>query len=159
MVCHKVISELPYVPKYRLCWNFCGTGPWLQHPTQSTPGVVSERFLPPILISQVKILQCKCQYWKKLVPFSHLSYSLKRTGGSLSSHADVGVVEGLLCSPHMPGGVRQGQQQEMVLVLSSFWQEKCCSDVDEGQVGGSPWLVRKYCFYIIPFRTPAMCEK
>lgn len=159
MGCHKLTFVLPFVPKYRVCWNFCETGPWFQHPKQSTHRVVSGRFLPPIFISQVKVLQCKCHCSKRVVPFSHLNYSLKRMGGSLSSHADVGVVEVLLCSPHMPGGVTQGQRQEMVLVLSSFWQQKCCSDVDGGQVGGSPWLVRKYCFYIIPFHAPAMCEK
>lgn len=45
------------------------------------------------------------------------------------------------------------------LVSFSFQQEKCLSDVGGGRVGGSPWLVRKLCFYVISFHIPAMCGK
>lgn len=68
----------------------------------------------------------------------HLNYNLKRMVGSVSSHADVGVVEVLLCSPYLSGGVVQGPQQEKVLVSFSFQQEKCHFDVGGGKVGGSP---------------------
>lgn len=43
---------------------------------------------------------------------------------SVSSYADVGVVEVLLSSPCLPGGVIQGPQQEKVLLSFSFQQEK-----------------------------------
>lgn len=88
-----------------------------------------------------------------------LNHNLKRMIGSVTSRADVGVVEVLLCSPYLPGGVLQGPQQEEVLAPSSVQQEKCHSDVGGGKVGGSPWLVRKYCFYVIAFDTPATCGK
>lgn len=66
--------------------------------------------------------------------------------GSVGTHTDVGVVQVLLCSPTLLGGVVQGPQQEKVLVSSSFQQGKCHSVVGGGKVGGSPWLVRKCWF-------------
>lgn len=93
------------------------------------------------------------------IPFTmSLQFPSAESGGSVSTDADGGVV--LLHFPCLPGGVTQGPQgQEKALVSFSFQQEKCHFDVGGGKVGGSPWLVRKHCFYVISFHTPAMCGK
>lgn len=81
-----------------------------------------------------------------------------RQWGSASSDADGRVV--LLHFPCLPGGVTQDPPgQEKALLSFSFQQEKCHSDVGGGRVGGSPWLVRKHCFYVISLHTPGMCGK
>lgn len=52
------------------------------------------------------------------------SESQSEENGSVSGHADVGVVEVRLCSLCLPGGVTQSPQQEKLLVSSSFQQGK-----------------------------------
>lgn len=70
-----------------------------------------------------------------------------------------GSCRGPALSSCSPGGSTQGPWHENVLLAACFQQEKCCSDVGGRRVGGSPWLLRKYCFYVISFHTPATCGK
>lgn len=93
------------------------------------------------------------------IPFTmSLQFHSAERGGSVNTDADGGVV--LLHFPCLPGSVTQDPQgQEKALLSFSFQQEKCHSDVGGGRVGGSPWLVRKHCFYVISLHTPAMCGK
>lgn len=101
-----------------------------------------------------------CSYWSAFC-VAYVMESLPvfhSVDAGLQHWAQAHGVEVLLRSPHLPGEVPSASSRERSW-LPSFQQEECCSDVGGGKVGGSPWLVRKCCFYVILSHTPVMCEK
>lgn len=96
---------------------------------------------------------------EKIPSTMSLQFHFAKSGGSVSTDAD-----GELSYSIFPACLEvlhrthKGRKKPSLLSFS-FQQEKCLSDVGGGRVGGSPWLVRKHCFYVISFHTPAMCGK
>lgn len=126
------ILEVSYLPT-ELCFSEVSTSTW-----------------------EVGMLQ-QCHCWEKSLSPCHFNCTLQ-TVLLQSALLLMGTCPAPFSLPAWrcyPGPTRAAK----ALLSLCFQQEKCLSDVGGGRVGGSPWLVRKHCFYVISFHTPAMCGK